>query len=622
MADSEPEAPTGTASGPFDHQAFLATLTSRPGVYRMLDAKARCLYVGKAKNLRKRVGSYFSRSQNSRIQLMVSQIAEIQVVVTHTETEALILENNLIKSLKPKYNILLRDDKSYPYIKLSEHRFPSLGFYRGSRSGPGRFFGPYPSAGAIRQTLQLMQKIFPVRQCEESVFRNRSRPCLQYQIKRCTAPCVGFITEADYARDIEDVVLFLEGRTTQVVEVLSQRMEAAASRLDYEQAARYRDQVALLRGIQERQYVSNERGDLDILAAACGGGQACVQLFFIRGGRNLGNRAFYPRLPAAEDEAAVLAAFIARHYLGRPLGQELPAELLLSHQPADLEPLQEALNQEAGRRVQIAWHPRGDRARWLKLALDNARLGLATRLARKESLVQRFVSLGQALGMDRPPQRLECFDISHTAGDKTQASCVVFNQEGPLKADYRRFGISGITPGDDYAAMHQALQRRYTRLKAGEAPLPDVLFIDGGRGQLAKAVEALRSLDIKGPLLVGVAKGPDRRPGQEQLFIPGRPQALILPPDSPGLLLVQQIRDEAHRFAISGHRKKRLAASTQSRLEAIPGIGPKRRQALLRAFGGLQGITRAGVEDLARVEGISQALAQGIYEAFHGAGSA
>lgn len=599
---------------PFDHQAFLATLTSRPGVYRMLDAKGQCLYVGKARNLRKRVGSYFSRSLNSRIQLMVGQIADIQVVATHTETEALILENNLIKSLKPKYNILLRDDKSYPYIRLSDHPFPALSFYRGRRTDGARYFGPYPNAGSIRQTLQLLQKIFPVRQCEESVFRNRSRPCLQYQIKRCTAPCVGFISQEAYGQDIEDVVLFLEGKTTQVVETLGQRMEAAALRLEYEQAARYRDQIALLQGIQEHQYVSNERGDLDIMAVACGGGQACIQLFFIRGGRNLGNKAFFPRLPAEETETDVLSAFVAQHYLGR----EVPVDLLLSHRPADLETLQEALSQQAGRKVQISSHPRGDRARWLRLAQDNARLGLAGRLARKESLEQRFISLAEALGLPKPPERMECFDISHTAGDKTQASCVVFNREGPLKSDYRRFGISGITPGDDYAAMAQALERRYTRLKAGEAELPDVLFIDGGRGQLARAVEVLARLEIQGPLLVGVAKGPDRRPGQEQLFIPGREQALILPPDSPGLLLVQQIRDEAHRFAISGHRQKRLAASTQSRLEAIPGIGPKRRQALLRAFGGLQGISRAGVEDLARVEGISQTLAQGIYEVFHG----
>lgn len=600
----------------FDHKTFLASLTSRPGVYRMLDAKGQCLYVGKARNLRKRVGSYFSKSLNSRIQLMVSQIADIQVVATHTETEALILENNLIKSLKPRYNILLRDDKSYPYIKISNHQFPALGFYRGRRAEAGRFFGPYPSAGSIRQTLQLLQKVFPVRQCEESVFRNRSRPCLQYQIKRCTAPCVGFISAEDYRRDMDDVVLFLEGKTSQVMEALGERMEAAAMNLEYEQAARYRDQIALLRGIQEHQYVSNERGDLDILAVATGGGQACVQLFFIRGGRNLGNKTFFPRLPAEETEADVLSAFIARHYLDR----EAPAELLLSHSPEDQEALQEALSQQAGRKVPISCHPRGDRARWLKLAHDNARLGLASRLARKESMEQRYLSLAEALGLPEPPERMECFDISHTAGDKTQASCVVFNREGPLKSDYRRFGISGITPGDDYAAMAQALERRYTRLKAGEAPLPEVLFIDGGKGQLAKAVEVLNGLDIKGPLLVGVAKGPDRRPGQEQLFIPGREQALILPPDSPGLLLIQQIRDEAHRFAISGHRKQRLAASTQSRLEAIPGIGPKRRQALLRAFGGLQGITRAGVEDLARVEGISQTLAQSIYEVFHGDG--
>ncbi|MBF0255464.1 MAG: excinuclease ABC subunit UvrC [Gammaproteobacteria bacterium] len=605
-----------TPPSTFDASAFVKTLTPRPGVYRMLDAEGNCLYVGKAKNLRRRVSSYFSRSLNRRIQLMVAQIASMEVVVTHTEAEALILENNLIKSLKPKYNILLRDDKSYPYIHLTDHPFPRLRSHRGARREGGRYFGPYPNSGSIRQTLQLMQKLFPVRQCQDSTYRNRSRPCLQYQIKRCTAPCVGLVSEAAYARDLADVVLFLEGRTSEVVQSLVTRMELAAAELEFEQAARLRDQVALLQRIQERQYVSNERGDLDILAAQCEGGQACVQLFFIRGGRNLGNKAFYPKISGGEDEPQVLSAFLAQYYLG----SQAPAELLLSHQPEDLELLQQVLSEQAGHRVQLSCHPRGDRARWLQMARQNAQLALQARLARKEGVQSRFEALAQMLGLEELPQRLECFDISHTGGSKTVASCVVFDQNGPLKSDYRRFNIEGIQPGDDYAAMGQALQRRYARIKAGEGAVPDILFIDGGKGQLAQAAEVMQELGISDLLLVGVAKGADRKPGLERLFLWGDEAATILPADSPALHLIQQIRDEAHRFAISGHRKRRASAATVSVLESIAGVGPKRRQRLLKAFGGLQGVARAGVEDLSRVEGISTALAQLIYDAFHGEG--
>jgi excinuclease ABC subunit C len=598
----------------FDHKAFLATLTNRPGVYRMLNQDGDVLYVGKAKDLKRRVSSYFTRAANARIQSMVSQIRAIEVTVTHTEAEALILENNLIKSLKPRYNVLLRDDKSYPYIYLSDDEFPQLRLHRGARKGGGRYFGPYPSASAVRETLQLLQKLFPVRQCENSYYQNRSRPCLQYQIKRCTAPCVGLVTPEDYARDVQDTVLFLEGKASTVVDGLVHRMEAAAAKLEFEEAARIRDQISALRAVQERQYVSGERGDLDILACAIGGGTACVQVFFIRQGRNLGNKSLFLR--ARDDTSAgdAISAFIAQHYLG----SMVPAEILVSHRPRDQEALQEALSEQADRRVQITANPRGERARWLKMASHNAELALQSRLASSAGAEARSEALRDALGLDETPARLECFDISHTAGEKTVASCVVFDASGPAKADYRRFNISGITAGDDYAAMAQALRRRYSRIQEGEGRLPDVLFIDGGKGQLSAAAQVLEDLGVHGVLLVGVAKGPDRRPGDEQLFLLGQERPLILPSHASALHLIQQIRDEAHRFAITGHRQRRAKARTRSTLEDIPGIGPKRRQQLLKQFGGLQGLARAGVEDIATVEGISHQLAQQVYEAFHG----
>ncbi|HEB95499.1 MAG TPA: excinuclease ABC subunit UvrC [Sedimenticola thiotaurini] len=598
----------------FDHRSFLDSLTSRPGVYRMLDGGGEVLYVGKARDLKRRVASYFSRSLNGRLQRMISRVRDIQVTVTHTEAEALLLENTLIKSLKPRYNILLRDDKSYPYIHLSEHPFPQLSFHRGSTRGPGRFFGPYPSAGAVRETLRLMQKLFPIRQCDDGFYRNRSRPCLQYQIRRCTAPCVGLVDEADYARDVQDAVLFLEGRADRIVEGLVQRMERAAAGLEFEQAARYRDQVAALRRIQERQYVSGERGDLDIVACAVEGGTACVQLFYIRQGRNLGNKVFFPRMPAEEGAGRVLSAFLTQYYIGK----QIPSEIIVSDPVGEAELLEEVLAGAAGRRVRIRHRVRAHRARWLEMARQNARLALEGRLASRAGMQERVSALQQALELDEPPARMECFDISHTGGELTVASCVVFGSEGPLKSDYRRFNIDGITPGDDYAAMEQALTRRYTRIQSGEGSLPDVLFIDGGRGQLGAVAGVLEELAVQGVTLVGVAKGADRKPGLEQLFLFGRRAPIILPANSPALHLIQQIRDEAHRFAVSGHRQRRDKRRRTSRLEEIPGIGSKRRQQLLRQFGGLQGIARAGVEDLTRVQGISRRLAEQIYQSFHG----
>jgi excinuclease ABC subunit C len=601
----------------FDHAAFLKTLTTRPGVYRMLNAGGDVLYVGKAKNLKKRVSSYFTRSLNHRIQVMVGQIANIEVIVTHTEAEALLLENHLIKSLKPKYNVLLRDDKSYPYIYLStDHTFPALSFRRGARRGKGRYFGPYPSASSTRETLQVLQKLFPVRQCEESFFRNRSRACLQYQIKRCSGPCVGLVSPEAYGEDVQHAVLFLEGKTRQVVDELVARMEQAANNLAYEQAAIYRDQIKHLNRIQERQYVSGEGGDLDIVALAKQGGSACIQVFYIRSGRNLGNKSFYPSVPQEATEETVLQAFVSQYYLEKPV----PNEIILNHPLSEGELLQEVLSQQARRRVRISSRVRGERARWLKMAQGNADIALQARLSAQAGMEERLKSLQQALELPALPERMECFDISHTRGESTVASCVVFNEQGPLKSDYRRFNIEDITPGDDYAAMAQALNRRYRRVKKGEVALPDILFIDGGKGQLGAVHESLQDLGISGLTLVGVAKGADRKAGMEQLFLLGRRAPFILPADSPALHLIQQIRDEAHRFAITAHRQRRSKTRNRSILEQIPGIGPKRRQRLMKQFGGLQELSRAGIEDIASVEGISTALAEQIYHAFHDKG--
>ena len=580
----------------------------------MIGEQEKVLYVGKAKNLKKRVSSYFTRSLNRRIQIMVSQIVEIEIIVTHTEAEALILENQLIKSLKPKYNILLRDDKSYPYIHLSSDQdYPALSFRRGARTGHGRYFGPYPSAGSTRETLQLLQKLFPVRQCEESFYRNRSRACLQYQIKRCSGPCVGLVSKQDYALDVDHAVMFLEGKTNLVVDELVKQMEAASQALEFELAARYRDQIKSLQRIQERQYVSGESGDLDIVAIAKRGNSACIQVFYIRSGRNLGNKSFYPTVPQGDSEESVLRAFITQYYLDKPL----PNEIIINTQLEEQVLLEAVFSEQAKRRIRIGTKVRGERARWLKMAAGNAKLALQSRINAQTNMDQRLQSLQQALDLAAIPERMECFDISHTRGELTVGSCVVFNQEGPLKSDYRRFNIEDITPGDDYAAMSQVLERRYRRVKKGEVPLPDLLFVDGGKGQLTSVYERLQDLGVSGLILVGVAKGADRKAGMEQLFLLGRKSPIILPADSPALHLIQQIRDEAHRFAITAHRQRRQKSRKRSVLEDIPGIGAKRRQRLMKQFGGLQALSRAGVEDLARVEGISKGLAEQIYQALH-----
>jgi excinuclease ABC subunit C len=545
----------------------------------------------------------------------MEQVADIQVTVTYTEAEALLLESNLIKQLRPRYNVLLRDDKSYPYIYLSSDQdFPRLALHRGARRGKGRYFGPYPSAGAVRESLQLLQKLFRVRQCEDSFFGNRSRPCLQYQIKRCTAPCVGLVEPDAYAEDVRHTVLFLEGKSSQVIEDLVECMEQASGVQEYEKAAVYRDQIANLHRIQEKQYISKDRGDLDIVACMAERGSACIQVFFIRGGRNLGNAVFFPEVPQASSSEDVLAAFIPQYYLGK----DIPAEILVSHPLADSELLQSVLSEQAGSKVELRSTLRGNRARWMKMALDNARHSLNTFLNTRKGFSGRVRALAEVLYLEELPGRIECFDISHTRGESTLASCVVFGLEGPLKSDYRRFNIRDIPAGDDYGAMEQALTRRYTRVKKGEGRLPDLVLIDGGRGQVAVARKVLEELQIPDVLIIGVAKGEGRKPGLETLHIPGRRQVLNLPADSPALHLLQQIRDEAHRFAITGHRQRRAKSRKTSPLERIPGVGPKRRRQLLRQLGGLREVARAGVEDLSMVKGVSRSLAQQIYDAFHG----
>lgn len=600
------------AAAAFNGRAFARGLTTEPGVYRMFDAGGGVLYVGKAANLRKRVSSYFSKQHGPRIALMVARIARIEVTATRTAAEALILENQLIKALKPRFNILMRDDKSYPYLLLTQEAWPRLVYHRGGRSRPGRYFGPYPGTFAVRDTLELMSKLFRLRTCEDSVFRNRTRPCLQHQIGRCIAPCVGLVGEAEYRDAVRRVALFLEGRSDEVVGELGQAMDAAAQALDFETAAALRDQIAAIRKVQARQYVDGDRAELDVVACVLGAGLAAVVVLSFRDGMNLGTQAHTMRVEQDVDEAEVLGAFLAQHYGGR----RVPRELVLSHEPEELDTLAEALSQQAGHAVQIRVRVRGDRARYLEIARRNAALALATEQASRASQQARLEDLEALLGLPAPPARIECFDISHTLGEATVASNVVFGPEGAIPGQYRRYNISGIEPGDDYAAMHQALSRRFRR-GMEEGVLPDLLLIDGGKGQLARALEVLRELGVEGMTVIGVAKGEERRAGDERLVFPDgrelRPGAA-----SPGLQLIQQIRDEAHRFAITGHRRRRQKARDTSRLEDIPGVGPRRRQALLKHFGGLAGLKEAGVEEIARVEGVSAAIARRIYAFLHG----
>ncbi len=603
----------------FDIESFLKSLTSHPGVYRMLDANDKVLYVGKAKNLKNRVSSYFKGSGLSiKTQALVKKIRRIEVTVTLSETEALLLEQTLIKALKPPYNILLRDDKSYPYLFLSDQEYPRLAYHRGSKKAKGDYFGPYPSAAAVRETLAILQKLFKVRQCEDSFFRNRSRPCLQYQIGRCTAPCVKAVSKEDYAQDVRHTAMFLNGKSNDVAQELAQKMEAASDLLEFEKAALYRDQIAAIRRVQEQQYVMGEGGDVDIIGLALQAGVACIQVVHVRGGRVIGNQNYFQNTHGEDSQSIVLDEFLPQYYLGTRNGRDLPDEIILPESTEYSHLLADALEQSEGRKVRILSNVRSQRAGWQSLANTNAQQNLASYLTDRAQMFQRFVALQELLKLEFVPERLECFDISHTQGEGTVASCVVFDQKGPKKSDYRRFNIENIQAGDDYAAMEQALRRRYMRLKKGEGKLPDILIIDGGKGQLSQASAVLNELQIQGVILLGVAKGTTRKPGLETLFMEGDSVGFSPESDNPGLHLIQHIRDESHRFAISGHRARRGKKRTKSVLEAIPGVGPARRKQLLAHFGGLQELKRASCEEIGKVKGISKKMAEEIYAALHG----
>jgi excinuclease ABC subunit C len=608
MSDSESE---------FDSSAFLKTVPHKPGVYRMLSEDDKILYIGKAKDLRSRVSSYFRDNLvNSRIYSMVKQIRDVQITLTDTEAEALLLESNLIKKHRPRYNILLRDDKSYPDIYLSAHRYPRLTFHRGAKKGKGRYFGPYPSAGAVRETLALLQKLFMVRQCEDSYFLNRSRPCLQYQIKRCTAPCTDEISEQNYKQGVNYTVQFLQGKSQQVIDDLVNRMDTSSAQLAFEKSATYRDQIERLRQVSQRQSISVGQGNVDVISICFASNVASIQVLTIRHGSNLGNKNFFPKVPASfkgseNPEEEVLASFVAQYYISR----EIPSDILVSHRPDGMDILEEMLRQHSGRKISIAYRLRGDRSRWVDMAMRNAQHALSSHLASKAGIQKRVIALQAELNLEYIPARMECFDISHTMGEATVASCVVFGLEGAIKSEYRRYNITGITGGDDYAAMHQALKRRYTKVVEGEGKLPDILFIDGGKGQVSQAVQVMSDLQVSGVDIIGVTKGEGRRQDMDTLTIDK--QKVHLPAHSSALHLIQQIRDEAHRFAISGHRQRRQKARNTSPLEGIAGLGPKRRQILLKQFGGIRAITRASVEELSKVNGISVKLAEKIYDVFH-----
>lgn len=600
----------------FDAKNFLQTVTHQPGVYRMYDTTGSVIYVGKAKDLKKRLSSYFRAHPASiKTEALVANIKHIDVTVTHTETEALLLEHNYIKRYQPRYNVLLRDDKSYPYIFLSADTHPRLAYHRGAKHEKGEYFGPFPDSQAVRKTLGLLQKIFPIRQCENNVYRNRSRPCLQYQIGRCLGPCVsGLVNHEEYKQQIEYVRLFLSAKDVQVQKLLVNRMEEASRAMKFEAAARLRDQILAVRRVTEQQFVSNQNDNLDVISMAFDAGIACLHVLFIRQGKVLGSRSYFPKVPNGTELAEVIQTFIGQYYLQGNEMRSLPSEILLDFTLPEHELVAHSLSEQAGRRVNIQSKPRGDRARYLKLARTNATTALATRLAQHSTIQQRLSSLTKVLKLP-VINRMECFDISHTMGEQTIASCVVFDSKGPLRADYRRYNINHIRPGDDYAAMNQVLRRRYAK-RLEKEKLPDVILIDGGKGQLAQAKKVFTELtaiwDIP-PLLLGVAKGAERKAGLETLFLEPHGKGFSLSPDSPALHIIQHIRDESHQHAITGHRKKRAKIKNTSALEFIDGIGPKRRQQLLKYMGGLQPLMAASVEEIVKVPGISHALAEKIF---------
>jgi excinuclease ABC subunit C len=588
----------------FDAKAFVAGLPNLPGVYRMLGGGGEALYVGKARDLKKRVASYFQKQlQSPRIQMMVSQVASIEVTATRSEGEALLLENNFIKSLSPRYNILFRDDKSYPYLTITGHEFPQLAFHRGAKDKRDRYFGPFPHAYAVRESIQLLQRVFQLRTCEDTVFENRSRPCLLHQIHRCTAPCTGKISAAQYAEDVANAVLFLEGREDDVIRGLTDKMNAASTGQHYEQAAAYRDQVRALTRVQARQYVESNRGvDADVVACVIEGGIACVNLVMIRGGRHVGDRSFFPSNAEGAAAGEVVAAFLEQHYLEQPMpGLIVTSEEVELDLPA----------------AQVVMPAQGERRVWLAMACKNAELAIAQRVRDRATQENRLQALRESLGLPEGVGRIECFDISHTMGEATVASCVVYDHQQMQKSEYRRFNIRGVTPGDDYAAMRQVLSRRYERVTAEAGKIPDLILIDGGKGQVSAARAALVELGLHNACVVGIAKGPERKPGMEELILESESRTLKLAPSHPGLHLIQAIRDEAHRFAVVGHRARRGRARTTSMLNEIPGIGAKRRQALIEHFGGLRGVQAAAIDDIAKVAGISRPLAERIYRHLH-----
>ena len=605
---------TESAAPAFDARELMASLPHLPGVYRMFDANGAALYVGKARDLKKRVSNYFQKAEHEpRIAAMIGQVARVETTAVRSEGEALLLETNLIKALEPRYNILYRDDKSYPYVCLSGDPFPQLRFHRGALDRKHRYFGPFPSAGAVREGMALLQKVFQLRTCENTVFANRSRPCMLHQIHRCTAPCVGLISESEYAEDVRGATLFLQGKTNEVLAQLETQMNEAATALAFERAARIRDKIQRLQQLQSRQFVeSATAGDIDVVASAAENGVVALNVVMIRGGRHVGDRTFFPQHADASALGDVVPAFLAQHYVERPVPRTI-----IAPNAQEQDALAEVLSAQSGRKVEIVTNPGGERRVWVTMAMQNATLAIRQRLAQKATQEERLTALQDALGLLPTAQRIECFDVSHTMGERAVASCVIFDRHAMQTSEYRRFNVTPEQAGDDYAAMREALTRRCARIVAGEYPTPDLLVIDGGKGQVGVAAEVLAEQGLHMTPLIGIAKGPERKPGEEDIVFPDRDAVLNLPPDHPGLHLLQQIRDEAHRFAIQGHRARRGKARTTSTLQDIAGIGTTRRRALLAHFGGLRGVQAASVDDLARVPGISRALAERIYGLLH-----
>ncbi|GAB1620743.1 excinuclease ABC subunit UvrC [Agarivorans albus] len=605
-------------SAPFDSKAFLSQVTEASGIYMMYNATNEVIYVGKAKSLKKRLSSYFRKNVDSnKTRALVSNIARVEVTVTHTETEALILEHNLIKKHLPKYNVLLRDDKSYPYILLSKHKHPRISMHRGAKRNKGDYFGPYPNGNAVRESLHLMQKLFPIRQCSDSEYANRQRPCLQYQLKRCSGPCVNLISEEDYQQQVDLASMFLKGKSQQVINQLAEKMTKASDGLDFEAAAGFRDQIQALRKVQEQQFVSGNTEHSDVLGFAFRNGIAVIHLLLIRDGQVLGSRSYYPKVPKQADLPEVLRSFVMQYYLSEQRKGNQPNEVLLPDIEGDWPEIEAAIESELDCKVKLSQPKRGEKLRFVALANTNAENALLTKLNQEATIHHRVTELEALLKQEQPIKRMECFDISHTQGERTVASCVVFDRQGPNKSEYRRFNIDGITGGDDYAAMAQALTRRYQKAQLAEK-IPDVLFIDGGKGQLSAAFSSIEPLNLSPmPLLVGVAKGTTRKPGLETLLIGKAMTEIHLPSDSPALHLIQHIRDESHRFAITGHRNRRDKARKTSVLEDIDGVGAKRRQALLTHLGGMQQLKSASVDEIKKVPGISPTLAQKIYDSLH-----